>query len=50
MDEFIAQTMPLLAQLDELSKQTEFASTGGSEAQTDLLAMNKDSTSSTTTR
>jgi len=49
MDEFISQTTPLLAQLDNFRKQTDFAGAETS-TQADLIAMNKETPSSTTTR
>ncbi len=49
MDEFITQTSPLLARLDVLKSQTEFASTGDAE-HSELIAMNKENRPSVTTR
>lgn len=49
MDEFVARTRPLLAQLDEFSRQTEFAA-AEREREAELIAMNKEKPDSTVTR
>jgi len=49
MDEFVARTRPLLAQLDEFSRQTDFAA-AEREREAELIAMNKEKPASTVTR
>jgi len=49
MDEFVARTRPLLAQLDEFSRQTDFAA-AEREHEAELIAMNKEKPASIVTR